>query len=233
MTQPTTRHPRDADDDVWEGLTHGTLSKDEEAVLRALAEESEDDATRFRAHAPLDETFRARVTERLVARIDADKKVRKLRRWMGGAGLSMAAAAALLMLGTPTKSSLPPYVLSVQGADATTRGGDRSGAEVRLAADAVLTLIARPDRRVRGPVTASVFAIRRDRYERLDASLEVDESGAVRAEISGAALPFSGQSALTLAMVIAEAPPTEQEARDLVISGDPRALVTHVVPSGR
>jgi hypothetical protein len=120
-----------AQDDAWEALTRGELSREEEAFLRALAEDNDADGARLEAHAPLDAGFRERTAEKLEAQLARERKQRQLKvrvalSW-GAASLAVAAAALFIML--PGGRELPEYTLMVEGSVAQARGADqpRSG----------------------------------------------------------------------------------------------------------
>lgn len=219
-------------DDAWESLTKGNLTNDEEAVLRALAEENAADAANLEAYAPLDETFRARVTDRLGMKLTADRRARARHRLVGA--MSFAAAAALLLLWLPAGSNgVPRYVLSVQGGDAETRGSNTPSAsdDIRVSQDSVLTLVAQPEQRLDTKPTAALFVLSEGRAVRLRTHVEVADSGAVRLRVPGALLPFPEQRTLTLALVISGADISAEEAKNLVAERDPRALVARLVRS--
>lgn len=136
-----------AQDDAWEALTKGELSREEEAFLRALAEENDADGARLEAHAPLDAAFRERTVDKLEEQLARERKVRRLKvrvalSW-GAASLAVAAAALLIML--PGGGELPEYTLMVEGAVAEARGADqpRAGA-LRVLPQSQLEIVLAP-----------------------------------------------------------------------------------------
>ncbi len=231
------------EDSAWEGLAHGELSPDEEALLRALADESENAALHYEAYAPLDESFRARTTANLAARIQSDRRSRT-RRYIGGAaGAVLAAAAALVVFNLPTESKLSSYTLDVRAGAAAVRGADSGGTVVNYHEDSRLLLVARPQDRVAGPVVASLIAVVDGRAVPVPAQVEVAESGAVRLEVAGKDLPgkdLSGKdlpaadtSVLTLVLMIEREPHSAAELLELYRQGDVRILSAQLrrVPS--
>ena len=231
---------------AWEALTEGRLTRDEEAVLRALADENEDDAVRLEAYAPLGDDFAERMTARLgtlasaqvgggaASEGDAPESAREaprpsnVRRLFTIGGPMLAAAAAAVLLWMPVGSSLPPYTLEVQGADAELRGSPQADGVARVSENTVLTLVAKPAERVRTTVAVTVLALALGRVALVEADVKAAPTGAMRVRVAARDLPFPEADDLTLAVVLSQSPLGLEEAQDLVLDEDPRALTIEV-----
>lgn len=219
-----------ASDHAWSNLAEGSLSREEEAVLRALADEGEIAAVHYEAYAPLDEAFHARTSERIEARLSAERRRRKVRYLGGATGIALAAAAAFALFVVPEQSRFARYALEVQGGAATLRGGVDSG-PVKYDQNSVITLIARPRQRVEGPVVASLVRIVEGQPRPVRAHIEVAQSGAVRVAVAGKDLPTSSKAPFLLVLVIDREARGPREIMELERARDPRVLPVMVVPS--
>jgi hypothetical protein len=148
-------------DDAWEALAKGELSREEEAFLRALAEESEPAAARLEAYAPLGDEFKARVVDKLADELAHQKQRNrfKLRSSLGWAtGVLAAAAAALLAFMPRGGEPLPEYTLAVHGV-AETRGAEQQTGPVRLLPQSELEVQLKPSAKVQGEVVLTLGLI--------------------------------------------------------------------------
>jgi hypothetical protein len=149
-----------AQDDAWEALAKGELSREEEAFLRALAEESEPAAARLEAFAPLGDEFKARTVDRLADDLAHQRQQKRfsLRRGLGwGAGV-LAAAAAVLFAFLPRGETLPAYTLAVHGV-AEVRGSEQQAGPVRLVPQSELEIVLKPADKVAGELVLTVGLI--------------------------------------------------------------------------
>ena len=126
--------------DSWELLSHGTLSREEAAFLRALSDESPKDATRFEAYAPLDARFHERMTDTLLAQVSSRRNTRPRVRQLTTASLLLAAAASLLLMVRPVATRAPEYELTVRGQIAYERGAPAVSSAAELVPDSVLDI---------------------------------------------------------------------------------------------
>jgi len=172
-------------DERWDRLAAGTLTPEEEAELRALAETSPEAREAWEAFRPLGPEFQARVVEKIAAELPQEKKGRLLpfrpARILGWATAAAAAAAVAVVLLRPSAAPLPDYqIVSISGGSSEMRGeqprdfapGDRIG--VRL----------RPARESRaGRLEGQLFLVRNGELRRLETKSESHPEGAV--EITG------------------------------------------------
>jgi len=224
--------PRKSDQelDAWDDLAQGGLSREEEAVLRALADEGEDAAVHYEAFAALDDDFRARTATKLEAQLTAAKHRRQRRYFAGATGVVLAAAAAVLLFAVPEGSKLAPYTLEARGGVSAVRGGTTDAGPLSYDSQSKLILIAKPPARVDGSVVASLALIVDGRPESIPAQLTIAQSGAVRAEVLGADLPRRGAD-LSLLLLVEREAHTPEELLRLKGAGDPRVLIVTVVPT--
>jgi hypothetical protein len=150
-------------DERWDRLAAGTLTAEEKAELRALAESSPEAREAWEAFRPLGPEFQARVVEKIAKERGGRLLPFRLSKRFVGWATAAAAAAALAVVLLPPSAPLPDYqIASISGGSSEMRGeqpddfapGDRI--EVRLR-----------------PVTAS-------RTERLEGSLFLLRNGELR-----------------------------------------------------
>jgi hypothetical protein len=147
-----------AQDDAWEALAKGELSREEEAFLRALAEESEPAAARLEAYAPLGDDFKARMVDKLADDLAHQQqrkrfKLRTALTW--GTGALAAAAAALFAFLPRGGEALPEYTLAVHGIQ-DVRGSEETTGPVRVVAASELDIVLKPSAKVQGDVVLTV-----------------------------------------------------------------------------
>jgi hypothetical protein len=150
-----------AQGDAWEALAQGELSREEEAFLRALAEESEPAAARLEAFAPLGDEFKARTVDRLaddLARQRQQKRFRMRSVLTWSTGVLAAAAAALFAFLPRGGDPLPVYTLAVHGV-AEVRGSEQHTGPVRLVPQSELEIVLTPGAKVQGEVVLTVGLI--------------------------------------------------------------------------
>jgi hypothetical protein len=165
-------------DDRWDRLAAGTLTAEEAAELRALAEASPEHREAFEAFRPLGADFQARVLSAIHAERAGEavetglsepqepqprvlpfrRAVRRASVWLGSAA-AVAAGVLFFFLRMPALPPLPMYSLATLVPDRSTRGGEPgpvSGTPV-FAPDSVLTVVASPPGTVTLPVDAESF----------------------------------------------------------------------------
>jgi hypothetical protein len=114
-------------DDRWDRLAAGTLTAEEEAELKALAESSPEYREAYEAFRPLGADFQARVVSAIRPRVlpFPPPIIRRLEVWVG---LAAAVAAGVFfvvrMLILPPLPPLPSYEASVRGGAQASRGGE-------------------------------------------------------------------------------------------------------------
>ena len=186
-------------DERWDRLSAGTLSPEEEAELKALAETSEEAGEAYEAFRPLGPDFQASVVQAIrkqgltpPAEPEAAKPPAKLlpfwrrashpSQWAGwGAAAALAAAALFLLVRGPASyPPLPPYGLAPVGGDQEFRGGTEPATGVPVfSPGSVLTLDVSPEQAVTGLVEAQAFADRGAELVALELKPQ-GENGAVR-----------------------------------------------------
>lgn len=212
--------------DVWEDLAQGELSREEEAVLRALAEEGEEAAVHYEAFAPLDEGFRSRTADKLAAQLQEEKHKKQRRRFAGMAG-AFAIAAAALLLALPKESALAPYSLEVSGGVAEMRGAEPASGPLNYDAQSKLTLVAKPATPIDGKVVASLALLEDQRALPIPAKQQQAPTGAVRVEIMGRDVKSTSPS-VKLALIVERKALTPEDIAGLARAGDPRVLVVQL-----
>jgi hypothetical protein len=148
-------------DERWDRLAAGTLSPEEEAELKALAESSPEMREAYEAFRPLGADFQAR----MVSAINAERHrvlpfrriVRRIEVWVGAA--AAAAASLFFLVRGPALPPLPLYAFDQLNGNQTVRGsqpGPASGMPV-FEPDSPLTFVVRPPHPVTTPVAAKSF----------------------------------------------------------------------------
>lgn len=162
-------------DERWDRLSAGTLSQEEEAELRALAETSEEARAAYEAFRPLGADFQARVVQKIQEQRPApaaEPEVTKLPpkplpfrpftpqilRWAGWSTAAAAAAVAALMMIPPPQ--MPDYTSAPIRGDQEFRGETQepsTGTPV-FSPGSTLTFNAYPEQAVTGTVKAQAYA---------------------------------------------------------------------------
>ena len=175
-------------DERWDRLAAGTLSAEEEAELRALAEASPEARRAFEAFRPLGADFQARVVEAIRAQEQAGKSA-KLLPWRQHApriaawGTAAAAAAASLMMLLRPLAPLPGYALAeISGGSRALRGETMEVQEFTPGDD--FQVVLRPETQVARArsLTAQAFLLRGAELHDLTVRSHVEPSGAVKLE---------------------------------------------------
>lgn len=219
--------PKDGEEaDVWDDLAQGELSREEEAVLRALAEEGEEAAVHYEAFAPLDEGFRGRTADKLALQLQDEKHKKQRRRFAAFSGV-LAAAAAVLLFALPKDTALAPYSLEVSGGVAEMRGAEPTAGPVNYDAQSKLTLVAKPATPIDGKVVASLALLEDQRALPVPAKQQQAQSGAVRVEVMGRDVKSTGPS-VKLALIVERKPLTPEDILRLERAGDPRVLLVQL-----
>ena len=167
-------------DERWDRLAAGTLTVEEEAELRALAESSPEARAAWEAFRPLGPAFQTRVVDRIAAELPGARKARVLpfpAARIGGWLTAAAAAAAILAVLLRPSAPLPGYEISVTGGSSAMRGEQIQ--EPGFAPGDAVEVRLRPGTASRGRLEAELFLLRDGEVRRLDAESEIDH-GAVR-----------------------------------------------------
>ncbi len=163
-------------DERWDRLAAGTLTQEEDAELRALAESSPEARETYEAFRPLGAELQARIVESLAGELGktaAEAKPKETRArllpfrpvTLRRAGWLTAAAAAaglfLLLRGPASMPPLPVYTAELSGGIKTFRGEESppSGPPLFIPGSQV-TLVVRPEHAVTGEVDAQAFLAR-------------------------------------------------------------------------
>ena len=168
--------------DAWEGLAQGTLSKEEEALLKALAEESEGDALKLEAYTPLGDAFVERTVDKLAEQIktEGQKRWRARVRTYTYAASGLASAAAALLVFWPKGGELPDYSMNVQGAVQESRGATEVEGPLHMLPESNLELTLTPETKVDEALTLTVGLVGTDQVYLARGQAERAESGAFR-----------------------------------------------------
>ncbi len=215
-------------DSAWEGLASGELSPEEQALLRALSDESETAAVHYEAYAPLDASFITRTTDKLHANLERQRRSRRLRTIGGAASVVLAAAAAVLLFAIPQEGKLGAYSLDVREGTANVRGKTTKTDVVYYDQNSQLVLIAQPEQRADANVVASWLLLVAGKPTHVPARVEVAKSGAVRIELAGKDLPSAPGSALTVLVLVDRKVQPDDEVIALHRQGDTRVLETRL-----
>jgi hypothetical protein len=185
-------------DERWDRLAAGTLTAEEEAELRALAETSPEAREAYEAFRPLGEDFQRRLAAKLASEIEHGPRREEPRarilwfpRWRRAASWASAAAAAaaalFLLLHEPGPGTMPPvptYLAEVSGGTRAFRveEGPSTGPHVFEPGDR-FQVVLRPGTKTAGEgLEARCFLLRSGDLRRLEARVQVDPGGAVRIE---------------------------------------------------
>lgn len=189
-------------DERWDRLAAGTLSAEEEAELRRLAEGSEEARMAYEAFRPLGAAFHARVME-TIARSN-EPPFRRTVRWLAAWGiaaraavatllpsppvvrrLAVSGAAAAVMAATPAMllwraPAMPGYALAVSGG-AFVKRGEAAETPTWAPGDRFQASLS-PDTAVKGawPLHTRAFLLRGAEVRWVQADAEPEPSGAVR-----------------------------------------------------
>ncbi len=157
-------------DDRWDRLAAGTLTPEEDAELKALAESSPEARETYEAFRPLGADFQARMVSAINAERAGDapqvapseprsrvlpfrRAVRRIEVWLGAS--AAVAAGVFFFLRTPAVlPPLPGYVLASSPGGPSEYRGPESGP---VAPGSPVELRVRPQRAVRGKVEAHGF----------------------------------------------------------------------------
>jgi hypothetical protein len=172
-------------DERWDRLSHGELSPEEEAELRALAETSEEAREAWEAFRPLGPDFQAGVVRAVRAQgLGGSAKLlpfrRRLAGWSAVAALATAASVAVLLR---PLAPLPDYSRpEVSRSVSTFRGEDPE--PPALAPGDRFRVVVRPETAVSraSRLEALCFLARDGELHPLEVRSEIDASGAVKME---------------------------------------------------
>lgn len=151
-------------DERWDRLAAGTLTAEEEAKLRALAESSPEAREAYEAFRPLGVEFEARMVAAAAAQLRRPRPRllpfrRPAARIWASLGAAGAVAASMLLLFRPVAlRPLPIYVAELKGGVQDTRGGEVPGTSPQVfVPGSLLTLEVRPREALEGEVEAMSF----------------------------------------------------------------------------
>jgi hypothetical protein len=172
-------------DERWDRLSAGTLSLEEEAELKALAETSEEARAAYEAFRPLGAEFQASIVQKIREQNPkpvVESKVMELlakllpfwggtsrpSQWAGWGAAATVAAAVLFFIVprfiVPRPASYPPlpvYAAEMSAGDQEFRGGmDPAAGTPVFSPGSILRLDVFPEEAVTGPVEARAFAVR-------------------------------------------------------------------------
>jgi hypothetical protein len=188
-------------DERWDRLAAGTLTTEEEAELRKLAETSAEASEAYEAFRPLGAEFQARMVDALATELRRDGRAVKAWEWRAalwpfrraGTSLKIAwsaagglAAIALLLILRSLISlpALPQYAAKLSSGDQYLRGTTGAARHQQIplfTPGSRLRLDLTPSRAVAGPVEARAFVEHDGRLSPWapQPHLEIAESGAV------------------------------------------------------
>ncbi|HEY8206536.1 MAG TPA: hypothetical protein VIG99_03575 [Myxococcaceae bacterium] len=133
---------------------------------------------------PLDAEAKNRISARVMREMGAAPPAAVIplrRRWqtVAGVGVAAMAAALVLLIRPPRLAPLPTYEATFSG-DLSMRGTGPQEVPARVGPGSVLTLTARPQRPVQGPVVVESFLVRGDTPRPWQVPWQISAEGAVR-----------------------------------------------------
>ncbi|HVG08857.1 MAG TPA: hypothetical protein VNM67_14210 [Thermoanaerobaculia bacterium] len=188
-------------DERWDRLAAGTLTAEEEAELRALAETSPEAREAWEAFRPLGPEFQARVVEKISAELPPKEwwgRLLSFRPTPRFAGWATAAAAAVLAVFLRPGAPIPVYqIASISGGSSEMRGEQ---AEDFAPGDPIEVRL-RPAKESRpGRLDGQLFLLRSGESRRLKTQIEFYPGGA--AEMKASLDPDLQRGAWTLWAVV-------------------------------
>ena len=212
-------------DERWDRLAAGTLTAEEEAQLRALAESSPEAREAWEAFRPLGPEFQARVVEKIAAELPRERRARLLpfrpAAQIGGWVTAAAAAAAVLVVLLRPSAPLPEYrIASVTGASEM-RGEQPEEPVGEFAPGEPIKVVLHPEGESSGSLEAQLFLQSGDELRHLETQSETSE-GAVK--MKGSLDPDLQAGTWTLWAVVGRPGdlPDLAELRSLVAQGEVR-----------
>lgn len=167
-------------DERWDRLAAGTLTAEEEAELRDLAETSTEAREAWEAFRPLGPEFQARMVERIAAELPKEwwgrlPSFRPTRRFAGWATAAVAAAAVVVVL-LRSSAPLPGYQIAVTGGSSETRGEQPTD----FAAGDRIQVVLRPETAIQGHLESQLFLLREGELRRLETQSTFALGGSVK-----------------------------------------------------
>ena len=161
-------------DERWDRLAAGTLSAEEEAELRALAETSPEAREAWEAFRPLGPEFQARVVERIATELPKPGKVLPFRPAARiGGWIAAAAAAVLAVVLLRPAPPLPDYEVAVSGGPSEMRSGPAES----FSPGGGIEIVLRPQTETRGSLEARLYLLQGDDLRLLETKSEVADPG--------------------------------------------------------
>jgi hypothetical protein len=157
-----------------ERLAHGELSPAERAALERDAASDPELAPAVAAFTPPSEESLQEL-DRIAHRSLRGRRARVIPLFMT---LPVAAAIALSLW--PSPQALPPMTLTVQAGDRPLREATLEPQSLSLAGDSEIIISLRPEVTIEGALHTAVYATRGTRTWRVDAPVEVADTGAAR-----------------------------------------------------
>lgn len=196
----------------WVALAEGRADAAEVERLRLQSENDPVARELWARFRPLDAAFDDALAARLLAgrtpatvaavvRGDFAGTARFERRWIAGAAVVLAVAAALLFAWMPRAIVLPPYALEVSSPDRAVRGSDGAGAGAQHL-ESALTLILRPGSASDAEVIVEAYRVWQGKSESWRPPMEISESGAIRIDGKIADLLPGVRGEVTLIFVV-------------------------------
>jgi hypothetical protein len=179
-------------DERWDRLAAGTLTPEEDAELRALAESNPEMREIYEAFRPLGAEFQARIADGITGELQktASPPQKSLPRILtfrpatlrrvGWLTAAAAAAGLFLLLRSPAPlPPLPAYTAELSGGIQTFRGEERPPGPPVFALGSTVTLVVRPQQPVTGEVEARAFLARGAKWIPWESRIEIS-NGSVR-----------------------------------------------------
>lgn len=164
-------------DERWDRLAAGTLTAEEEAELRALAETSTEAREAWEAFRPLGPEFQARMVERIAAELPKRGRLLQFPSIrIGGWVTAAAAAAAVVVVLLRSSAPLPGYQIAVTGGSSETRGEQPKD----FAAGDRIEVVLRPETATRGHLESQLFLLREGELRRLETQSTFALGGSVK-----------------------------------------------------
>lgn len=221
----------DRKDDLWDQLAAGDLSREDEAVLRALAEGEDGESPEYEAFRPLDDAARERITDDLVEQVHAGQRerfgaarARRLAAWPAAAGLAAAAAALLVFWPAGEDPVLTAYHLELSGGVQQQRSATEAPEVPTFDEASEVTLVLRPVASAPSTGEVAAYLVREGEIRRWEVDFQVASTGAMRLRGPASELLPRGEGRWTVAVVHAARLPDEATQREWIKQRAPQVL---------
>jgi hypothetical protein len=215
-------------DERWDRLAAGTLTPEEEAELRALAETSPEAREAWEAFRPLGPEFQARVVEKISAELQKEEPWWRLL-WfrpaarIGGWVTAAATAAAVVVRFMQPPAPIPGYQIAVKGGSSEMREEEEEA--VRLAPGDRCEVLLRPDTAVARAksLKAQCFLVRGGERRPMEVEkIHIESTGVIKLEGS---IPHDLQAGTWTFLAVVGRPrslPDPAELQSLAARGEVR-----------